>query len=53
MAETLRRTGGRERIRRAHWKASTPDLVPGTVDGREHVVPRRLVRAYRWGPRTR
>ncbi|WP_035844333.1 GTP-binding protein [Kitasatospora azatica] len=34
------------RHRRAQWKASAPQLVPITVDGREHLVPRSLVRAY-------
>jgi large subunit ribosomal protein L32 len=37
------------RHRRAQWKAARPDLVPITVDGREHRVPRRLVRAYQRG----
>ncbi|MGP3969968.1 50S ribosomal protein L32 [Streptomyces sp. 6N223] len=37
------------RHRRAQWKATTPDLVPITVDGRRHLVPRRLVRAYQRG----
>ncbi|KAB8160329.1 MULTISPECIES: 50S ribosomal protein L32 [Streptomyces] len=37
------------RHRRARWKASTPDLVPITVDGRRHLVPRNLVRAYQRG----
>jgi large subunit ribosomal protein L32 len=37
------------RHRRAQWKASVPDLVPLTIDGREHRVPRRLVRAYQRG----
>ncbi len=37
------------RHRRAQWKASTPHLVPITIDGREHLVPRRLVRAYERG----
>ncbi len=37
------------RHRRAQWKASTPDLVPITIDGREYQVPRRLVRAYERG----
>ena len=34
------------RHRRSQWKATPPDLVPITVDGRELLVPRRLVRAY-------
>ncbi|UGQ13957.1 50S ribosomal protein L32 [Yinghuangia sp. ASG 101] len=37
------------RSRRAQWKATTPDLVPITLDGREHLVPRRLIRAYERG----
>ncbi|WP_436775948.1 50S ribosomal protein L32 [Yinghuangia sp. YIM S09857] len=37
------------RTRRARWKATTPDLIPITLDGREHLVPRRLVRAYQRG----
>lgn len=37
------------RTRRAQWKATSPDLVPITLDGREHLVPRRLVRAYERG----
>ncbi|QLH26489.1 50S ribosomal protein L32 [Streptomyces sp. Rer75] len=37
------------RNRRAQWKASAPDLVTITIDGREHQVPRRLVPAYRRG----
>lgn len=37
------------RHRRAQWRATAPDLVPIVVDGREHRVPRRLVRAYQRG----
>ncbi|MEU4835169.1 50S ribosomal protein L32 [Streptosporangium sp. NPDC023615] len=37
------------RHRRSRWKAVAPDLVPITVDGRELLVPRPLVRAYRRG----
>ncbi|ARQ68797.1 50S ribosomal protein L32 [Streptomyces marincola] len=37
------------RHRRAQWKASTPDLVPVFLDGRRHLVPRNLVRAYERG----
>jgi large subunit ribosomal protein L32 len=37
------------RSRRAQWKAQAPDLVPITVDGRRHLVPRRLVPAYERG----
>lgn len=36
-------------IRRANWKATAPQLVPITIDGREHLVPRNLVRAYERG----
>ncbi|MGK5530068.1 50S ribosomal protein L32 [Streptomyces sp. URMC 129] len=37
------------RHRRAQWKAAVPDLVPIVIDGREHRVPRALVRAYQRG----
>ncbi|GAA2896741.1 50S ribosomal protein L32 [Streptosporangium fragile] len=37
------------RHRRSQWKATAPDLVPVVVNGRELLVPRRLVRAYRRG----
>ncbi|MGW7521002.1 50S ribosomal protein L32 [Streptomyces sp. NPDC054796] len=37
------------RHRRSNWKATTPDLVPITVEGREIKVPRHLVRAYERG----
>ncbi|RTL62470.1 MAG: 50S ribosomal protein L32 [Pseudonocardiaceae bacterium] len=37
------------RSRRAHWKATAPELVPITIDGRRHLVPRRLVAAYQRG----
>ncbi|MCE7080000.1 50S ribosomal protein L32 [Streptomyces sp. ST2-7A] len=37
------------RHRRAQWKAITPDLVPLTIEGREYLVPRNLVPAYRRG----
>ncbi|TCK20280.1 50S ribosomal protein L32 [Pseudonocardia endophytica] len=37
------------RTRRARWKAARPDLVPVTLDGRKHLVPRNLVPAYRRG----
>ncbi|WP_039826733.1 50S ribosomal protein L32 [Nocardia testacea] len=33
------------RSRRSNWKATPPDLVPVTVDGVVHRVPRRLVQA--------
>ncbi|WP_425246951.1 50S ribosomal protein L32 [Streptomyces sp. NEAU-NA10] len=34
------------RHRRAQWKAVTPTLVPITVDGVQHLVPQRLMKAY-------
>jgi large subunit ribosomal protein L32 len=37
------------RHRRSQWKAAVPALVPITVDGRELLVPRPLVRAYQRG----
>jgi len=37
------------RHRRAQWKATTPQLVPVTVDGSVYQVPRRLVKAIRLG----
>ncbi|MEU1402794.1 50S ribosomal protein L32 [Streptomyces sp. NPDC005728] len=37
------------RHRRARWKASTPRLVPVTIDGVSHLVPQHLVRAYERG----
>ncbi|SFD53544.1 50S ribosomal protein L32 [Streptomyces aidingensis] len=37
------------RHRRARWKATAPQLVPVTIEGRTHRVPRPLVRAYRRG----
>ncbi len=33
------------RHRRSAWKAAAPDLVPVTVDGVRHRVPRRLLAA--------
>ncbi|MFC4942665.1 50S ribosomal protein L32 [Pseudonocardia sp. GCM10023141] len=50
MAVPKRRTSrSNTRSRRAQWKAPVPDLVPITIDGRRHHVPRRLVRAYQRG----
>ncbi|MFE5581631.1 50S ribosomal protein L32 [Kitasatospora sp. NPDC056531] len=50
MAVPKRKTSrSNTRHRRANWKATTPQLVPITIDGREHLVPRRLVRAYERG----
>ncbi|MFE9254284.1 50S ribosomal protein L32 [Streptomyces sp. NPDC006879] len=37
------------RHRRARWKATAPQLVPITVDGFVHQVPRHLVKAYERG----
>ena len=37
------------RHRRAQWKATVPRPVPVTVEGREHLVPQRLLRAYERG----
>ncbi|MET9611750.1 50S ribosomal protein L32 [Kitasatospora indigofera] len=37
------------RHRRAQWKATAPQLVRITVEGRGHLVPRPLVRAYERG----
>jgi large subunit ribosomal protein L32 len=50
MAVPKRRTSrSNTRHRRAQWKATPPDLVPVVLDGRRHLVPRRLVRAYQRG----
>jgi len=50
MAVPKRRTSrSNTRHRRAQWKAAAVDLVPVTVDGRVHRVPRALVRAVRRG----
>ncbi|MEV0030417.1 50S ribosomal protein L32 [Nocardia sp. NPDC050793] len=37
------------RSRRSQWKATPPALVPVTVGGVVHQVPRRLVQAVRRG----
>lgn len=37
------------RHRRSNWKASAVELVPIRINGQEHLVPRRLVRAYQRG----
>jgi large subunit ribosomal protein L32 len=37
------------RSRRAQWKAEKPELVGVTVAGRQHKVPRRLMKAARLG----
>ncbi|GIH97439.1 50S ribosomal protein L32 [Planobispora siamensis] len=50
MAVPKRKTSrSNTRHRRSQWKATVPDLVPVTVDGRQLLVPRRLVRACRRG----
>ncbi|MER7756087.1 50S ribosomal protein L32 [Kitasatospora sp. NPDC097643] len=50
MAVPKRRTSrSNTRHRRAQWKAAAPQLAPITVDGREHLVPRRLLKAYERG----
>ncbi|WP_193607819.1 50S ribosomal protein L32 [Nocardioides lijunqiniae] len=50
MAVPKRRTSrSNTRHRRAQWKATPPDLVPVTVAGEVHRVPRALVRAVHRG----
>jgi len=50
MAVPKRRTSrSNTRHRRAQWKATPPDLVPLTIDGRTYRVPRRLLRAIERG----
>ena len=50
MAVPKRRTSrSNTRHRRSQWKAVAPHLVPITVDGRQLLVPRPLVRAYQRG----
>lgn len=50
MAVPKRRTSrANTRHRRANWRAEPVDLVPVTVDGVTHHVPRRLVRAVERG----
>jgi large subunit ribosomal protein L32 len=50
MAVPKRRTSrSNTRHRRSTWKAAPVDLVPVTVDGQVHRVPRRLVRAVQLG----
>jgi large subunit ribosomal protein L32 len=60
MAVPKRRTSrSNTRHRRSQWKATAPDLVPVTVDGEVHRVPRAMLRAIQrgyidpttWGPR--
>lgn len=56
MAVPKRRTSrSNSRHRRSQWKATAPDLVPVTIEGVLHHVPRRLVGAVMDGlvdPRT-
>ncbi|MFR9724688.1 50S ribosomal protein L32 [Streptomyces sp. MS19] len=50
MAVPKRKTSrSNTRHRRAQWKAATPELVPVTIDGVRHLVPRRLLKAYERG----
>jgi large subunit ribosomal protein L32 len=50
VAVPKRRTSrSRTRHRRAQWKATPPDVVPVTIDGVVHRIPRRLVAAVRRG----
>lgn len=50
MAVPKRRTSrANTRHRRASWRAEPVDLVPVTVDGVTHRVPRTLVRAVERG----
>ena len=54
MAVPKRRTSrSNSRSRRAQWRRAVhrtaPDLVPVVVDGKRHLVPRRLLPAYRRG----
>ncbi|MGQ0464516.1 MAG: 50S ribosomal protein L32 [Sporichthyaceae bacterium] len=50
MAVPKRKTSrSNTRSRRANWKATPPDLVPITVNGKQILVPRRLVKAYQRG----
>lgn len=50
MAVPKRRTSrANTRSRRAQWKAEAPGLVTVTVAGRQHKVPRRLLKAARLG----
>lgn len=56
MAVPKRRTSrSNTRHRRSQWKATTPDLVPVTLEGETFRVPRRLIGAVLDGlvdPRT-
>lgn len=44
-----KKSRSRTRSRRAQWTATSPDLVPVTIDGEHHRVPRSLVRAVQRG----
>lgn len=50
MAVPKRKTSrSNTRHRRARWKATAPALMPVTVDGVRHLVPKRLLKAYERG----
>ena len=50
MAVPKRRTSrSNTRHRRSQWKATAPELVPVTVNGRRILVPRHLIPAYQRG----
>ncbi|NED13045.1 50S ribosomal protein L32 [Streptomyces sp. SID9124] len=50
MAVPKRKTSrSNTRHRRAQWRATTPALVPVTVDGSTHLVPQHLRKAYERG----
>jgi large subunit ribosomal protein L32 len=50
MAVPKRRTSrSNTRHRRAQWKATAPELVSITIDGKKILVPRNLILAYRRG----
>jgi large subunit ribosomal protein L32 len=50
MAVPKRKTSrSNTRHRRAQWKATAPELVPITVNGRRILVPRNLIPAYQRG----
>lgn len=51
MAVPKRRTSrSRTRSRRAQWRASPPTLTRIVIEGREVLIPPRLVRFYRRYP---
>ena len=50
MAVPKRKTSrSNTRHRRSQWKATAPELVSITMDGKKILVPRSLVPAYRQG----